>query len=306
MRVVSSTLHSTAMADLQRAQSQLLQAQRQAGSENKAADLAGFGRDAANLISARSYMAQAEAFIGVGKEANARLSTQAVAFEQLEVAAQDIRSAVSSAIGMDRSDELMENVRQAFQSAVGALNTTHAGKYVFGGIREDTAPFNATTIADVSAAASVDDLFENAERKAEIRLDTTTTVTVAPTAQEIGQDLMLVVDRLASFEASYAPLGGSLSSVESAELQSILTDVTSAMQSIIGQRSVNGGVQQRVERVTERNEEQAIFFNNLVAGIQQVDLAEVATRITQAQTQLQASSQIYGQLSRLTLLDYLR
>jgi flagellar hook-associated protein 3 FlgL len=306
MRVTSASLHTTALQDLQRAQSQLLTAQKQAGSENRADDLAGFGREASSLISARTYLSQTQAFVAVNKETDARLNTQAVAFSLLEQSAQDLQSAVAEAIGMDRGDELMERVRQAFESAVGALNTTHAGKFVFGGIREDQPPFVANSLADVEGAAAIDDLFVNAERKAEVRIDVTSTVTIAPLADEIGRDFVAAVRRMTEFENNFGPVTGNFTAAARNELQSILGDITSAVQSVISERSKNGGVQERVSRITQRNEEQAIYFNNMVADIQEVDLAEVATKISSAQLQLQASSQIYGQLSRLSLLDYLR
>lgn len=306
MRVVSSTVHLTAMADLQRAQRDLFEAQRQAGSENRADDLLGFGRDAASLLSARGFLSESEAFIGVGKEAGARLSVQAVALEQLQEAAKQVKDTVAGAIGLDRSDELMEGIRQAFESAAGALNVNHAGKYVFGGVRETAPPFTASSLNDVATAAAVDDLFVNAPGKVQLRISVTATVTAAPLADEIGRDFMAVVRRLTDFETTYGPLGGTLTPAERADLQSILGDAGQVMDDIITAASMNGGTQKRVENVVARNEDQQIYYNNLVADVQQADLAEVATRISQAQLQLNASSQIYAQLSRLSLLDYLR
>ena len=55
-----------------------------------------------------------------------------------------------------------------------------------------------------------------------------------------------------------------------------------------------------------RNDEKITRLNEIVGDVVNVDLTEVAARLSAAQTQYQASASIFGQLKGMNLLQYLR
>jgi flagellin-like hook-associated protein FlgL len=65
-------------------------------------------------------------------------------------------------------------------------------------------------------------------------------------------------------------------------------------------------VEQALKSATERQQNARAIFSDLVADIEGVDKDEVATRILELQTRLQASYQTTAMISRLSLVEYLR
>lgn len=309
MRIATAAIHQTASADIQRAQESLFEAQRQAGSERKADDLRGYARDANALVSARSYERLTSAYIDSGRELSNRMQLQDVALGQTREAVDNARLAVTEAVGLQRGDELMNRLGAAFSAAVGSMNSSYAGKYIFGGVREDEPPVAVSSLTEVAAlqrAGNLDDAFENADRRTRVQLDAQTVVDAGPLASDVAQAAFAVFADIQDYVETNGPLDGELSDAERTFLQTQVTRFDAALSGVISEQSGNGSAAERVETVLVRQEQQNDYYTGLVAEIEQVDLAEVATRLSQAQTTLQASAQVYATLRGSTLLDLLR
>lgn len=306
MRVATSFMHNTAAADIMRAQRAIFDAQRQAGSEKKADDLKGFDKDAKAMVSARGYVARAEAYVRAGAEIANRLSTQDIALGRLAGSAQEVRLALTEALALDRGDQIMARVAEAFQAARGAVNTTYAGRYLFGGVRDDAPPLTADSLDDLAAAAAAGDVFENAPRKATAQVDPRTVIDLAPLADDVAEPLFDVFKALRDYEIANGPFSAPLTPAQDAFVRGVIAQIEPIVGELNAEQSLNGGKQERLNATVDRQSQEVDYFSGLVADIENVDLAEVASRLAQAQTQLQASAQIYATLRDTTLLNYLR
>ncbi len=306
MRIATSFIHQQANADIQRAQVDLFEAQRQAGSERKAADLKGYERDAVSLIAARGFHARAQSYIDAGAELENRLTTQDLALGQAAEAGQDLRMALTEALALEKGTELMSRVDLVFSQAVSSMNMTYAGRYVFSGISDDTPPVNVTTLAALEAAVTVDDIFDNATRKVTAEVDPRNRMEIAPLANDASRELFASLKRIKEFETANGPFNGPLTTAQRAFIEAELTTVVQVAKDLNGVQAENGGVQKRVEKLVNRQGEELDFYAGLVGGIERVDLAEVSTKIAQAQLQMEASARVYGILRDATLLNYLR
>jgi flagellar hook-associated protein 3 FlgL len=137
------------------------------------------------------------------------------------------------------------------------------------------------------------------------RVDTSVRVAYGARANEQG------IRRMVSNLAAFAAVEFDLSSEASKESYSIMAlRVRDRMGEQGGQtvstiKSELVVVEQALKSASERQQNATAIFANLVADIEGVDKDEVATRILELQTRLQASYQTTALISRLSLVQYL-
>jgi flagellar hook-associated protein 3 FlgL len=305
MRIATSFIATRASADFQRAQIELFNAQRQAGSERKAVDLKGYEREASQLVSARGLMDRANSYAAAGEEILTRIDIQDVALGRASTAAKDFRVFLTNSVGLNTGAEVMNQLELAFFNVLGAAETTYAGKYVFGGVRDDASPVNISTLDDLYNAATVDDIFENAPRRPRVQIDPRTTMEVAPLADEVTREIFASLKRIHAYHTDTEAFGASMSANQRAFLTSEIQQLESVVEGLNQHQSLNGGVYQRAEGLVIRQAEERDYFEKVVGDIQNADLAEVAARLTQAQIQLEASARVFSVLTQSSILNYI-
>jgi flagellar hook-associated protein 3 FlgL len=305
MRIATSFIALRASADFQRAQVELFEAQRQAGSERKAVDLKGYEREASQLIGARGLMERAHSYASAGEEILTRINLQDVALGRAAESAKDLKIFLTNAVGLDTGAEVMNQVDLAFFNVLGAMETTYAGKYIFGGVRDDASPINISTLDDLYNAAAVDDIFDNAPRRTRVQIDPRTTMEVAPLADEVSREIFASLKRIHAYNQDTEAFGASLSAAQRTFLESEITQLATVVEDLNQQQSLNGGVHQRAEGLIIRQAEERNYFENVVGDIQNADLAAVAARLTQAQLQLEASARVFATITQASVLNYI-
>lgn len=305
MRIATSFIASLATADFQRAQTALFEAQQQAGSEHKASDLRGYEKDAAALVSANGLLARSESYLSTGQELISRLNIQDLALGRAADAAVTLKTTLTDAIGLDRGEEIGDALGQAFFDALGAMSATYAGKYVFSGVRDDTDPVNINTLDELEAAGAASVIFDNAPRKATAQLDPQSKLEIAPLAQDVAEPFFESMRRIKAFITANGPFAGQLTAAQRTFLESEVQQLDQIGKGLVEQQSLNGGVQQRAQSLIDRQADESTYLQTLVADIQNADLAEVASRISKAQLQLEASARVFSVLNQASLLNYL-
>lgn len=81
--------------------------------------------------------------------------------------------------------------------------------------------------------------------------------------------------------------------------------IESAITNLAESRGMVGGYAQRVDSATTREEDRNVVDQTLRSELQDADYAQVAGRVAQLQTQLQAALRITAQTQQTSLLDYL-
>ena len=175
-RVTTFNSYSTILANLMRAESRQTEAQNQVATGKRANDFKGFAGDAESLTAARTLKTRVDGFVAGAKALENRLASQALALNQVGDAAQAARNAVASAIANGRADGLMSALESLFGQSVQGLNTQYGGVYLFAGGQSATKPVSAGSLAELAAAASSADVFENDQLAATQRLDEATTL----------------------------------------------------------------------------------------------------------------------------------
>lgn len=303
MRISTQAASQAALMDLMRAQREAYDARDQLASGKKAPDLKGYANTAETIISARAAQQRSESFASANSRIMNRLEVQDLAYQELSQAATDLRTTLTTNDG----SFIMDKVQEVFDQASAALNMRFNGSYVFGGVRTDALPFTADTIADLQAAApDVSAMFDNAARRQTTMIEETITMDINATASEVGTDLMASIERIADFNAGPdGPFDGQITENQQAFLETELANIIAAFDTINVAQAENGSRQKQVENAITGHEKRADYLTIMVAGIEDADMAEAATRFQQAQTAVQVSAQTFSTLSQISLLNFL-
>ncbi|MEQ8404035.1 MAG: flagellin [Oceanicaulis sp.] len=302
MRISTQAASQSALMDLMKAQRDSFDAREQLATGKKAPDLKGYGNAAETILTARGAKVRAESFVNANERLANRLQVQDLAYRELSDAADQLRGALTTSDGT----ALMTQVREAFDRTIGALDTKFAGAFVFSGARSDAAPVSAQTLADLQAATpDTSAVFTDPGRRQSARIDETTTIDVNRTAQEVAGGLMSAFERIADFN-DFEAFDGPISETQQAFLRTEITNVISAFESINEAMAENGAKQSRLENSIQAHKDRGDYLTTMIAGVEDADMAEAASRFQQAQTAVEVSARTFASLSQVSLLPFLR
>lgn len=302
-RIATSAAAQSALADLMRAQRSVYEAQQQIATGKVGDNLRGVGHRAETLSAAYGAQLRAGAYEEAAKRTANRLEVTDGALGLLADSATKLRLALTTTDGT----YVMDQVREAFDAARNALSTQYAGAYVFGGTRADTDPVTATSLADLIAAPTAGDVFQNSARKNTVKLDDHLVIETGVLASAVGTDLMASFKRIAEFNAgANGPFDGTLTDAQQTFIQGEIQNVLAAFDRINDFVGENGATQNRVEGLVKSQQNKFDYLDRLIGSIEDVDMAEAATRFQQAQTAVDVSARTFTTLSQVSLLPFLR
>jgi len=303
MRISTQAASQSALMDLMRAQRELYESGQQVSTGLKAPDLKGYGNEAETILFARGALARSDNFVDASKRLASRLEVQDLALTEMSDAVQELRMALTTNDGTF----LMADIEAAFGRFSSALNTQFNGSYIFGGTRTDAEPFTGKSISDVQRAADIADLFQNAENAQTGRVEENTTVETGFLASELGTELMEIFERIADFDAGPdGPFDGTVTEAQQDYLSGEIANVINVFEDISVALGANGSLQSRLETAQLSNAQRSDYLTEMIAGLEEADMAEAATRLAQAQSAVQVSALVFSDLSQVSLLPFLR
>jgi len=319
-RVATFSNYQSALLDLMSAQSRAQQAQERIDSGRIATDSAGYGRQSESITALKSTQARLSGFVEAGKSAAGRLDAQDLAMSQVYAGGDGARQAIANAMSAGKLDNLMNELGLQFQTMQSGLNGSFQGQYLFAGGRTDTAPATATSMADLTAAAAVGDVFVNDTLKHKSRIDENTTLETGFLANDLGAGLSDIFRNIQAYQegtpvtidgVTYTPAGpGTLTGTPTAAVQQFLTkqlgELEAANKDVTNQRAKNGLMQNHVEEALDSHEAQQTSLDKLMIDKTGYDTAQAITDLQLAQVAIEASAQVINSLRGTSLLDLLR
>lgn len=319
-RVATFSNYQSALLDLMSAQSRAQQAQERIDSGRVATDMAGYGRQSESITSLKSTQARLQGFVEAGKTATARLDAQDLAMSQIYAGGTGAREAIANALSAGKLDTLMGELGLKFQTMQSGLNGSFQGQYLFAGARTDALPATAKTMGDLTAAATVDDVFANDALKHKSRIDENTTLETGFLADELGGPLADIFRNIQAYQegtavtidgVTYTPAGaGTLTGKPSNDVQQFLTKqlekLDAANKAVTDQTAKNGLMQNHVEEALDSHEAQQASLDKLMIGKTGYDPAQAITDLRLAQVAIEASAQVINSLRGASLLELLR
>lgn len=207
-------------------------------------------------------------------------------------------TSISGSYGEDEISAIRSEVNEKMKQIGEALNSSYAGRYIFGGSTTDAKPIEIFEHSDgtvelrVNATANEDKL--KAEISSGIGLDYNLTM-----GQVTDESKGLEVLNTIAKELGAVP-------ADKEKLQQLNGEIGEYLTHILDNRSAIGARTNTVENIKANNEENILTLKGTYSGIQDVDWAEKYIELTSAQMVYNSSMQVGAKMIQPTLLDYLR
>ena len=306
VRISSAMIPSASLADISRAQQDLVEAARQSSAQTRASDLKGYGREAQTLVSAQRLVARTEGFQATARELTTRMQIQDVTIGRAAQAVSKLKEDLFQNVGLESGEGVRAQLEEAFAVIRDAMNTNLGGRYLFGGVLNDRPPITAASLSDLAANPLEDAMEEGAEAQV-MRIEEGRTVQAGLVADDVVSLAMASLKRLAELdEGPDGPFGGDLTNLQKQAIQTELTSLSAAFDHILSRQSENGRLAKDVDSASTRLTSSLNALDEAIGGIVNVDLAEVAVRLNQAQFAYESSASIFNVLRNLSLLNILK
>jgi flagellar hook-associated protein 3 FlgL len=302
------TLRFTTQAtlDIRRITRELSELQAKVASGREAKDLQGFGGASSRLLNAQSMRSNADARASVINQLQARFGVQGAALGQVSDAAgllaQSIREAISANDGRGIATEL----DLSFSSVVSALNETWNGQPLFAGERQGQGPIKISTIDQMQAATTWDDIFDEADRHQVIDLGAGDPITLSAKASELSQGLFATLDDLATLiDAAGGQIGQPISGDDRAALQQLADRLDAESNKFTNEEGRAGQLQKRFSAERVRLQERSNLLLKEIGDQADADIAMISVQLSALLVQYEAAAKTFSDLSQLSLLKYL-
>ena len=306
-RIATNMVTQNLLLDLQKSQARLADISGQTASQTRADDVKGYGEQSQTLVSSNRIIARLEHRVSRNEELGTRLSIQETSLERAGEVVNDLRQTLVEAVGLDTGDFVVSKLQETFNALKDSMNSNLNGNYLFGGTLTDKPPVTVGTVSDLAALPTVADAFETnvAPPLQEVRLDAIQTANVAPSAFDVLQDAFAAIQSLQDFHENTGAFSGPLSDAQRTELQTQMARLSTSYENMIAAQGENGRVSKLAEDASARQNLQINSLRQSVGDIRDVDLAEVAVQLNQAQLSFEASASVFNSLRNLSLLNFL-
>ncbi len=300
-RVATIPLQRTMSAAIQHSQQLLAKTQAQLSTGKKAPDYASLGTEAVRNLSTHSLVARQDAYAAVSTRISTTMALNDVNMGAIETSAMSLKQDLLTAIGTGKGAGLNDAIKTAFGQFRAALNATDAGATLFGGSQTNGPAFLPATVADtLTTPASA--AFANDDVKASARLADDVDVEYGVTASDIGSDLYTAFQTLAG--------GGTIGDPPTQAQIDMLSEAAGQIDTGLARlrevKGENGRKQAQADTLATRATDRSTLLQGIISENEDADLGQVAIDLAQQKTMLQASYSVFGQLSGLSLTNYLR
>lgn len=287
-------------------QTNMAKAQAQASSQKTATDLKGYGNQAKQLVGAKTMATMLEKRTEDLKTLQARADIEAEGFNSFTETISSLRSSIGNAVANENGAGFAAALEAALANTISAANLEFAGQSIFGGNRAYEAPFINADLNALAAEPNTDLHWLDTGDNRNVTLEAGHTIELSKSAQEVFKPFVEFVRNVRAWENANTPITGRLNAAQMTFLKSQFTAIGAIETTAFENQAAAGIVNKQISDIIESNENRLTTLNAVVGKIENVDLAEVATRLTAAQTQYQASASIFAQLKNLNLLQFLR
>jgi flagellar hook-associated protein 3 FlgL len=303
-RVSSAQIPMASLAHLSKAQQEVVEAARQSSAQTKANDLKGYGREAQTLVSAQRLVARTQGFLVTSRELQTRMQIQDVALGRAGEIVGKLKEDLFQNVGLESGEGVRSSLEEAFAVLKDTMNTNLGGRYLFGGVANDTAPVPVASLSDLAANPLATSLPPGSDPQV-MRVEEGRTVSAGLNAEDVIGSALASIKRLAEMDEA-TPFSGPLTPAQKQAIQDELGNLGDAFDSILGSQAENGRLLKEVDSASTRQTSQMEALDGAIGGIVNVDLAEVAVRLNQAQFAYQASAGVFNVLRTMNLLDALK
>lgn len=227
-------------------------------------------------------------------------------------------TSIQGTFGPDEIKAVQTEINEKIKQVGEAMNTTYAGKYVFGGSATDQPPVRVETdptsglakiivnntdkdgnvdpnLSDRLDASLKSEISDGITMDYNLTINNITSTTGKETGKKSGLDILNdVVQKLNS------------DPVDMDEIKKLSSDLGDYMNDVLNNRSLIGAKTNTVSAVKDSNEENILEMKGTFSLMQDVNYADKFMELKEAQMIYNATLQVGSKLLQPTILDYLR
>jgi flagellar hook-associated protein 3 FlgL len=298
-RVASMGLQQNMIDSIMSSQERLATLQNQLATGKKGTNYRDLGSDAPKTLSARAVLDRTAAFQSTSKQLSNILNLYDIKYGQLSELASNLKSALSLH-GDQSGAALQETIEQAFAEFRSILLSDDAGFPMFAPPRGEGDPFKISAFPD--AIKTDDEVFGPSTGRNSALVSDGILMPYGSDARTIGADLMAAFRVL----ASQPELSSPLSSSQVAAINQAMGSIGKAETAINIATAQNGDNLRRIDELDTIAERRITTLTDIISSYEDVNIAEIASRISQQKTLLETSYAAFSQLSGLSLVRYLQ
>ncbi len=228
-----------------------------------------------------------------------------------EIAIQSINGVMSNS----DMESLADNISEIKNELLAAANTQVNGKYIFAGFEEATQPFTINPAYDPALYDPADSLtwpvqYNGDANSTTLEISPGETVTISLTGNALflgdadndgavdpgGMNVFATLTKLEEELRAHNPSG----------VEALMNDIESVTDQGRRMRGIMGNKAQHIESAMASLENSQVDLQQIISRYEDVDAIEIITNITQQETAFQAALQVTANVSRLSILNYLR
>lgn len=257
------------------------------------------GSQASSLISAEAASTQLTTWKANTSIANDRTQASLSAVDDMIDQLTKLRSTLSAVKSSSSSSiDLNQTGKDLLADLADQMNTRMDGRYLFAGSNTDTAPVDTSLLALPNSPSTADTSYYTGDtEQASVRISSQQTISYGVTANGSAFEKAL---RSANILANM-----NTAPIDQSTIDEVYNLATQALDGMIAVQSSLANSQSRLEGAESRQTASLDLLDSVASDIKEVDVASVSVKLSQYETQLQASYSALGSLSKFSLTNYL-
>ena len=298
-RIADLAQHQRLMGNVLNGLERIYDFQAQASSGKKSQDYAGNASDANRLLVSEIQLGRILQYRENTTRAQQRLEAMDQAIGSMVDMATELRALMIQATSDNSGPDVpvAERARDMLDMVVNALNTKLDGRFLFSGSRTQT-PTVVQPVPDPAIFGVPDaSYYQGDGLELTVRADDDLTLTYGVTGDRLGFQQIIGALK-AAIEGDEAGIPGLL--------ESVIDLSKSAINELSSYRAEIGSTMKSLDAVNLRHQDFALFVENVISGIEDVDVTVAVTQLAQQQNLLEASFITLSRLAGLSLTNFLR
>lgn len=299
-RVSSFGLGQTMMRQSMNVQVAYANANKQKASGLKASTYGELGTKASSLIFTESTTSQLTVWKDNTQTANDRVQSMYAAVGNMIDKLTNLRSTLASIENtMSNTMDFNELGSSLLTDMSELMNTRQDGRYLFAGGNTDTAPVNPALLTPVTAyPTSADNAYYTGDSEiASVRVSRQQNISYGVTGNSPAFEQTLRVGNILANMVN--------SPVDTNATKEAYSVATQAIDGLIALQTRLSTASKRLESAQTRQVASLELMDSMASNLKEVDIASVTVKMSEYDTQLQASYSALGSLSKYSLTRYL-
>lgn len=293
-------LYNMLMSSAKNAQSAVATATTQESTGLVGTDFASLGGKARQLLNMQTEISQTQTYASITASASDRVQAMYSAIGNMTTLLTNLRSAISAGMSGTSTASLVATGQSTLADLASQMNAQLSGRYLFSGSQTDTPAVDLGSYPSVippNATTPDTGYYKGDAQISTVKVSTTTTISYGVTGDNSAFEQAL---RAASMVA-----GVTTSPLDTDTLQAAYDLADKAITALSNLQATVSTTASRLSDIQQDQSSYITLLTDAASNIKNVDAAEAMAKVTQLQTQLQASYSALSVVMKIRLTDYL-